>query len=83
MIDTMMLGQLTAQTMDAVTEAFSEPYELRTVAIIVEVDSDKGGHLIVKSTEDRPWVLQAFLNEALDAVESLRGSAVGFTDDDD
>lgn len=71
-ISTTLLGQLSAQVMESIEERFDEPFEIRTCAIVVEIDSPKAGQLIAKCSDDRPWVLSAFLAEAIDAIDSMR-----------
>lgn len=73
-IDTSVLGQLAAEVMDEVLAAYGEEedFTLRTAAVIVEVDSARSGHIIVKCSDDRPWVLEAFMGEAIDMVGRMR-----------
>jgi hypothetical protein len=80
--DTTSLGELAADTMTQVAADFGDDCYIRTAAVIVEVDSGPATHFLVRSTDDRPWVTQALLNEAFDSIATLR-DAMNREDDED
>lgn len=76
MIDTTLLGHMTAITMDDIAEHFvDDDQTIRTVMIIVEVDSPTAGEFVIRSTDDRPWVQEAFLDEAARVIARMRDEA--------
>lgn len=72
MIDTQRIGDLTAQVMHALQRYDGEQWRIQTVAMIVELDSEASGELVVKCSETRAWVMEAFLGEAYDTVQRIR-----------
>ena len=87
MIDATPLGELTARVMDHI-ETFGEAnegdeYTIRTAAIVVELDSVKHGRLFALSTDDRPWVLAALLDEAIRSIDQERDELRRHRRDDD
>lgn len=75
MIDATPLGALTARVMDHI-ETFgqdnTDEYTIRTAAVVVELDSAKHGRLFALSTDDRPWVIAALLDEAIRSIDHER-----------
>lgn len=82
-LDTTLLGRLTAEVMESVADMFEDDYHVRTCALIVEVDSPKRGQIIVRCSDDRPWLLEALLHEAENSVIEMRAQAVAASGDDD
>lgn len=85
MIDATPLGTLTARVMDHI-ESFGEEnegYTVRTAAIVVELDSPKNGRLFALSTDDRPWVIAALLDEAIRSIDHERDSLRDQSREDD
>lgn len=82
MIDTTPLGSLTAQMMEAIAADFGDDFQIRTVALVVEVDSAETDQILVRCSDDRSWLLAALLNEAIDTVEATRESLADREDDD-
>ena len=90
MIDATPLGELTARVMDHIETlgpALGEGYVIRTAAIVVELDSPRHGRLVCLGSDDRPWALAAFLDEAIRAIDDerdeIRRSGVGDGEDDE
>lgn len=81
-MDTSPLGRLTAQMMEQLEAAYGDSHSLRTVAIIAECDSPTDGKIIVGCSDDRPWVWEAFLHEALGTVERRRDALHDSNPDD-
>ena len=65
MVDTSAIGRHAAEAMETI-ETHEGETTVRTVAIIVEVDRGEETALIIRSTEDRAWALEAFLATTLD-----------------
>jgi hypothetical protein len=83
-VDTTLLGQITANTMEKIADLFDgETFHIRTVALVVEVDSPEAGKLVIECSDDRPWVLGALLNEAWESVNRMRQEAYDRLDDND
>lgn len=74
-IDTTPLGTLTATMMESISADFGEDFQIRTVALVVEVDSPDVDQILVRCSDDRSWLLQALLHEAIDTVEETRREA--------
>lgn len=72
MIDTSPLGQLCAQMMESIADRYVDPYEIRTCAIVVEIDSPKRSEFVVRCTDDRAWIIEAVLHEALGVIDEVR-----------
>lgn len=71
-IDTSLLGQLCARAMEDIAERFesSEDVEIRTCAVIVEVDSPSSSRFWWSCSDDRTWVAKALLYETVDALDA-------------
>jgi hypothetical protein len=86
MIDATPLGALTARVMDHIETfgaAHGDEYTIRTAAVVVELDSEKNGRLFALSTDDRPWVLAALLDEAVRSIDQERDALRGQPREDD
>lgn len=82
MIDLTALSRLVSRITEELMD--SEWDEVRTVAIVTELEGeDRVPELHVFSSDDRPWVLEKFLDEALDAVERARSRLSTRMDDDE
>lgn len=79
-IDCTSLGTMSASMMEAIGTDFGDEYRIRTVALVVEVDSDESNQILVRCSDDRSWLLAAFLNEALETVDETRRA---LTEDDE
>ena len=68
-MDATLLGQYAAEMMAHISEHYTDERELRTVAIIAEVDVGDSTEIITVCSDSRSWVQVAFLNEAKILVE--------------
>ena len=74
MVDVSCIGLHAQEAMEAI-ETHEHETVVRTVAIIVEVDRGEETALIIRSTEDRAWALEAFLSTALEWFADQRDRA--------
>lgn len=68
-MDATVLGLFASQVMEKIGEDFDGDADIRTVAIVVEVDTGEDTHILVACDEDRPWVQKEFLHQAIDTLE--------------
>jgi hypothetical protein len=71
-IDGMPLGELTAEVMESLDEAYGEDCHISMGLVAVEVDLGDQTKIYVRATDERAWVLEKFLEEALDYINYLR-----------
>lgn len=65
-MDTSALGKLAAELMEEIADVEGE---LRTVAIVFEVDEEESTRIDYKCNDDRRWVQRAFFDEAMASVD--------------
>jgi hypothetical protein len=82
-VDTAVLADLCASAVEAVDRDWGDTYTIRTAALIIEIDSPKQGQLIIRASDDRPWVQRAFLEEAVDVIDAWRDKANDEPTDDE
>ena len=70
MMETAALGTFVAQLMEQIENQFDDDAQIRTVAVVVEVDTGDATHFRVACDDDRPWVQMEFLGQARDTLES-------------
>ena len=68
MIDTTLIAEVCAQMVERVDEQFGADCTLRTVALVVEVDSGPSTHILAAASDDRPWVQMEFLGQGIDVI---------------
>lgn len=70
-IDTTSLAELCMRAMDAITDQFEnhDDVEIRTCAVVVEVDSPNSSTFWWSCSDDRPWLLKALLYETENAID--------------
>jgi hypothetical protein len=72
-IDTSLLGQMAAEVMGELEAQYdADKFKIRTVAIVVEMDSPETGSFVVRCSDDRPWSQRAFLDEAIEMIDRRR-----------
>lgn len=69
-IDTSMLGEIAAEAMERIAADFGDAATIRTVAIIAEIDVHDATHFYVASSDDRPWMQMAFLEQGIENIEN-------------
>src|SRR5205807_10158108 len=73
--DTSPLSSLAITAAEQLEEAFDGDARLRTVMLVVEVETDSEFRILVMADDDREWVREKFLDEALCTVEAARIAA--------
>ena len=69
-MDTTPIGLLAQAAMEKLDELDLESECIRSAALVIDVDG--GDRVLVASTEDRPWVQVALLQEAIWSIEEER-----------
>lgn len=88
-MDMMMLGQLTADLMEQTDEAFDDKDDaaVRTVMLLVEIDTAETTYFRVVCNDDRPWFQLAYLEEhrqkLLDLIDAMPSIPDVRSDDED
>jgi hypothetical protein len=72
-MDTTPLGLFVTKVMEQVGESFDDDAEIRTVGVLVEVDTGDATHIMATCDDDRPWVQIEFLHQAIYSLESRFG----------
>jgi hypothetical protein len=77
-IDTSVVGQLAAETMESVEQQFGENAEIGTVAMVVEVrhldeEGDQATTITCTSNDRRPWAQYGLLQFAANLVGGAAG----------
>ena len=77
-IDTSIVGQLAAETMESVEQQFGENAEIGTVAMVVEVrhldeEGDEATTITCTSNDRRPWAQYGLLRFAAKLIGNAGG----------
>jgi len=67
-VDTTQVGSLAANVMEHIEDKYDDDTTVRTVAIVVEVDTGDSTTIVTRCNDDRSWVQMRFLEEALGAM---------------
>jgi hypothetical protein len=68
MMETAALGTFVARIMEQIEDQFDDDAKIRTVAVVVEVDTGDATCFRIACDDDRPWVQMEFLGQARDAL---------------